>query len=57
MHKGSCLCGRVTFEVGGGLPQPDACHCSKCRKFSGHYFVSSDIPRDAVTVDGADNIT
>src|SRR5688572_25720020 len=57
MHKGSCLCGAVTFEVSGELPGPDACHCTQCRKTSGHYFVSTDIPRPALTVHGADNVT
>ncbi len=50
VHKGSCLCGAVTFEVAGELPGPDACHCGKCRKHSGHYFVSTDVPRSAVTI-------
>ena len=57
MHKGSCLCGSVTFEVEGELHGPDACHCSKCRKHSGHYFVSTDVPRSAVTIRGEDNVT
>lgn len=57
MHSGSCLCGAVSFEVNGPVPQPDACHCSKCRKFSGHFFVSSDIPRDIVTIHGSENVT
>jgi hypothetical protein len=57
MHKGSCLCGAVTFEVEGALPGPDACHCTQCRKQSGHYFVSTDVPRSAVTVHGADKVT
>jgi hypothetical protein len=57
MHRGSCLCGAVTFEVDGSLPPPDACHCTKCRKHSGHYFVSTDVPRARVTVHGADNVT
>jgi hypothetical protein len=57
MHKGSCLCGAITFEVSGDLPQPDACHCSQCRKHSGHYFVSTDVPRSSVTIHGAGNIT
>jgi hypothetical protein len=26
MHKGSCLCGAVKFEVDGDLTPPDACH-------------------------------
>jgi len=57
MHRGSCNCGAVTFEVTGVLPAPDACHCTKCRKHSGHYLVSTDVPRDALTMHGADHIT
>lgn len=57
MHRGSCLCSAVTFEVEGELPAPDACHCSKCRKHSGHYFASTDVPRSAVTIRGEDNVT
>ncbi|HXK40439.1 MAG TPA: GFA family protein, partial [Candidatus Paceibacterota bacterium] len=30
MHKGSCICAAVTFEVEGELPPPDACHCTEC---------------------------
>lgn len=57
MHSGGCLCGRVSIEIRGELPAPDACHCTKCRKFSGHYFVSADVPRDAVTVSGQEHIS
>jgi hypothetical protein len=57
MHKGSCLCGAVKFQVTGNLNPPDACHCSQCRKHSGHYFASTDIPRTSLTIDGADKIT
>jgi hypothetical protein len=57
VHKGSCLCGAVTFEVTCALPPPDACHCSQCRKHSGHVWASSDVPRAAVTIHGADKVT
>jgi hypothetical protein len=57
MHTGSCQCGAVTFEVEGDLPGPDACHCRKCRKQSGHYFVSTDVPKAALHVRGADKVT
>ncbi|WP_426732195.1 GFA family protein [Myxococcus faecalis] len=56
MHRGSCLCGAVRFTVEGELPAPDACHCTKCRKHSGHYFVSTDVPRSAVTIEGQDQV-
>lgn len=57
MHKGSCLCGAVSFEVTCALPPPDACHCSQCRKQSGHFWASTDVPRTAVTIHGAENLT
>jgi hypothetical protein len=57
MHKGSCLCGAVSFEVTGTLRPPDACHCSQCRKQSGHFWASTDVPRAALTIHGADNLT
>ena len=57
MHKGSCLCGSVTFEVAGELGAPDACHCVQCRKWTGHFLPSTEVPRTALTIDGADNIT
>ena len=60
MHKGSCLCGAVSFvvdgELGGDLGELDACHCSQCRKQSGHYFVSVNVARAALTVQGADKV-
>ena len=56
MHKGSCLCGAVAFEVEGELPGPDACHCVQCRKHSGHVFVSTDVPRAIVTIRGEENV-
>lgn len=57
MHEGSCLCGAVSFEVVGALPAPDACHCSQCRKQSGHFFASTDVPRATLTIHGADHLT
>ena len=57
MAKGSCLCGAVTFEVAGALPEPDACHCSQCRKQSGHFWASTDVSRAALAVRGADHVS
>lgn len=56
MPSGACLCRAVTIEVEGDLAAPDACHCTICRKVSGHYFASTEVPRDRLTVGGADNV-
>lgn len=57
MHTGSCLCGAVTFTVNADLAPADACHCTQCRKTSGHYWASTDVKRDALDIAGAENIT
>ena len=57
MPTGSCLCGAVRFFVVGELAPPDACHCRQCRKQSGHYWASTDLPRERVTIEGENNIT
>ena len=57
MHKGSCLCGAISFDLEGDIPPPDACHCTQCRKQSGHFWASTDVPRSALTIRGEENIT
>ncbi|AGH49037.1 glutathione-dependent formaldehyde-activating protein [Sphingomonas sp. MM-1] len=57
MHGGSCLCGAVTFEVAGELRGPDACHCSMCRKVSGHYWASTDMALADLRLNGADKLS
>ena len=57
MAQGSCLCGAVRFSVSEPLKPGDACHCTQCRKQSGHYFASTNLPRSALTIEGADKVT
>jgi hypothetical protein len=33
--RGSCLCGKIEFHIGGDLPKIYQCHCSLCRKQGG----------------------
>jgi hypothetical protein len=56
-HQAACLCGAVQITVTGPLAPPDACHCSQCRKQSGHFWASTDIERDKVAIAGTDNLT
>jgi hypothetical protein len=35
MIKGSCLCGKVKFEISGEPSSLSYCHCSRCRKAAG----------------------
>jgi hypothetical protein len=47
----------VRFQVAGDLPPPVACHCSQCRRQSGHFWASTDVPRSALTIEGAAGVT
>ena len=49
--KGQCLCGAIKVVINAELPEGVACHCSQCRKTSGHYWASVHVPRDAVSVE------
>ena len=47
LHKGSCHCGRIAFEVEGDVKSAMSCNCSICqRKGALMWFV----PRDALHV-------
>jgi len=39
--RGGCLCGGVRFQVHGPLRGVIACHCSQCRKTSGHFVAAT----------------
>lgn len=56
MH-GSCLCGAVTYEVQGQPRSVVACHCTQCRKTSGHYVAATQVASDALAIKGRENLT
>jgi hypothetical protein len=41
VKRGGCLCGGVRYEVRGPLRDVIACHCSQCRRTSGHFVAAS----------------
>jgi len=55
-YSGACLCGAVRFIVTGDLKPPDACHCSQCRRVSGHVWASTDVPDARLAVIGEDQV-
>ena len=44
--KVGCLCGQVRFEADLPLREVFACHCSQCRKTSGHFWAATSVPLD-----------
>jgi hypothetical protein len=55
--SGSCLCGTVKYIVDGPLRGVTACHCSQCRKQSGHYYAATSAANADLSIEGGDNIT
>jgi hypothetical protein len=39
--KGSCLCGKIHYEVDGELGPIVCCHCARCRKSNGAAFATN----------------
>ena len=56
MHKGSCLCGGVAFDISGDLTPPSVCHCSQCRKQSGHVWASTHFPDQNLSLTAQDSL-
>ena len=44
--RGGCLCGGVRYEAEGPLRDVIACHCSQCRKTSGHFVAATQVPSE-----------
>ncbi|HLW24930.1 MAG TPA: GFA family protein [Steroidobacteraceae bacterium] len=54
-HTGGCLCGAVRYRVHGAPRDVVACHCSQCRRTSGHHAAMTSVPEDRlelITSDG-----
>lgn len=45
IRHGRCLCGAVAFEVRGPLRPIIYCHCTMCRRSSGHYMAATACAR------------
>ena len=56
-HEGSCLCGGVRYTTDGPLSDVIACHCTQCRKQTGHFFASTNVADEHLNITGFQNLT
>ena len=49
-HRGSCLCGAVTFSFSGALDDAYFCHCIQCRKNYGMHGAFVGVARNALVI-------
>ena len=52
-HRGGCLCGGVRYTVRGPLRDVIACHCSQCRRTSGHFVAATSAAAADLVLDAA----
>ncbi len=55
-RKGSCLCGGITYEISGEMADVTTCHCTQCRKQTGHHYAASRFHNDALKLDDAQGL-
>jgi hypothetical protein len=56
-HTGACLCGAVRFRTRGALRGVIYCHCSQCRKQSGHFYAATNVADADIVIEGTESIT
>ncbi len=55
-HGGGCLCGGVRYSVRGPLRPVIACHCSQCRKTSGHFAAMTSAPSGNIDLTNSEQL-
>ena len=48
--SGGCLCGAVRYEVVGPLRPVVYCHCSQCRRTTGHFLAATAAAKDELVI-------
>lgn len=54
---GGCYCGRVRYRARHVSPEVTECHCSQCRKQSGHRYASTGAKTSDIEIEGAGGLT
>lgn len=56
--RGSCLCGGVRIKILDGLElEPQACHCTQCRKQTGHFLAAVNVKTSSLSIEGEQNVS
>lgn len=57
LRTGGCLCGAVRYTIAGPMGKVNYCHCSQCRRQSGHHNASANVADGDLEVEGARHLT
>ena len=58
IHRGSCLCKKVSFEIQGDFTAFFFCHCSRCRKETGSAHAANlfSVTAELKWISGQENV-
>ena len=56
-RTGQCLCGKVRFRARGPLRGVVYCHCTQCRRQTGHHYAATNVADEDLTVTGIEHVT
>jgi hypothetical protein len=57
IHHGSCLCGAVRFRTRGALRGVVYCHCSQCRRQTGHFVAATSSADADIDIEGGEALS
>ena len=57
MLRATCLCNSVRFEIHETPSEPTACHCTQCRKQTGHFLASANVQKAAIKFLSAETLS
>lgn len=56
IRHGRCLCGNVQFKITGDAGGVTFCHCSMCRRQTGHHYATINVKREQIEIEGEDSV-
>jgi hypothetical protein len=56
LRAGGCMCGAVRYEVHGPLRPIVMCHCTQCRRVTGHFMAATAARRSDFKLLSADEL-
>lgn len=57
MLTGSCGCGAVTLQLTPPLRDVITCHCTQCRKMTGHFWAATAVAKKNLSIIKEDHLT
>ncbi|MCR9219750.1 MAG: GFA family protein [Alphaproteobacteria bacterium] len=56
-RTGGCACGGVRFAIDGPVKQIVTCHCTACRRQTGHFLAFTAAWKDQMRLEGEETLT